>query len=158
VDLDAGGYREESVWRVVVGGQPPSGVPCRLLQWGLGQWFVGAQRAPVAGGEGGSSRRVEQDEETAGPGDSCELLEPRFGVWQVHDQAGREHHIDGSVTEGEVAGVGDDECGVRGVALGAGLDEHFGGQVERDNSALWADCLAQGRQRPPGAAAAPAPK
>jgi molybdopterin-binding protein len=55
--------------------------------------------------------------------------------------------------EGQVPGVGEDQGGVRGAALGAGLAEHFGCQVDGDHGAGRADGLAQGPQGPAGAAA-----
>jgi hypothetical protein len=50
VPLFAGGYGQEAAFRVVVGGQAPSGVLGQALERGCGQRLVGFEHPAVAGG------------------------------------------------------------------------------------------------------------
>src|SRR3569833_2502944 len=118
--LAAGGQGEEPVGRVVVAVQPPSRAGQERAEPGLGERLVGVERAVGAGGQRGASRRGEEGQPAAGPGDAGEARQAGGRVGQVGYEAGGEDPVKNDVREGQATGLGEDLNGVPRPARGRG--------------------------------------
>jgi DNA-binding PadR family transcriptional regulator len=134
---------EEAVRCVVVGGQPPPGGRGGPAKHPFRERLAGAEGASAAGGERGAPGWVEEHEHAAWAGHPGEFEQPGRGVWQMVDQPCGEDRVGRCVAEGQRAGVGEDERGLRGDASGPGGGEHLGGEVNGDDRPVGANRLAQ---------------
>jgi hypothetical protein len=99
----------------------------------LVQYVVGAERASVPGGQGGSSGGVEDRQPATRPDDPRELGQPCGQIWKVHHESRGEYDVDAVVGEREPARITEQQRREAGPAAVPCLGQHLGGDVETDD-------------------------